>query len=328
VRRREFIGLLGSATAWPLTALAQQPEGMRHIAVLMVQAADDPEGQARLAAFLQGLQELGWTDGRNLRIGTRWAAGKADEIRKHAMETVILAPEVILAAGAPMVAALQPAIRTVPIVFVLVTDPVAAGFVDALSKPGGNITGFMNFEHGISAKWLELLKEVAPRVTRVAVIREFNNPAGLGQLRALQGVAPSFGVELVPVGIRDVGEIERGISAFAREPNGGLIVPAGAAGTIYREPIVMLAARYRLPAVYSDRIFVAGGGLISYGPDRIEPFRRAASYVDRILKGEKPADLPVQAPTKYDLVINLKTARALGLTIPPSLLARAEEVIE
>jgi putative tryptophan/tyrosine transport system substrate-binding protein len=329
LRRREFITLLGgAAAAWPLAARAQQSERVRRIGVLMPLAADDAEGQARLAAFLQGLRELGWTDGRNVRIDTRWTAGNPDEIRKSAAEFVADAPDVILAAATPIVAALQPATRSVPIVFALVADPVAAGFVDSLSRPGGNINGFMNFEYGISGKWLELLKEIAPGVKRVAVIRELTSPSGLGQLGALQGAAPAFGVEVIPIGTRDAGEIERGIGAFARGPNGGLIVPGGVAGTVYREPIIMLAARHRLPTVYSDPVSVTGGGLISYGPDRVDPFRRAAGYVDRILKGEKPADLPVQAPVKYELVINLKTAQALGLEIPPSLLARADKVIE
>jgi putative ABC transport system substrate-binding protein len=329
LRRREFITLLGgAAAAWPLPARAQQSEGVRRIGVLMPLAADDAEGQARLTAFLQGLRELGWTDGRNVRIDTRWTAGKPDEIRKYAAEFAALAPDVILAAATPIVAALQPATRTVPIVFVLVADPVAAGFVDSLSRPGANITGFMNFEYGVSAKWLELLKEIAPRVTRVAVIRELTSPSGIGQFGALQGAAPSFGVELVPIGTRDADEIERGIAAFTRGPNGGMIVPGGVAGTVYREPIIMLAARHRLPTVYSDRASVTAGGLISYGPDRVDPFRRAAGYVNRILKGEKPADLPVQAPTKYELVINLKTAKALGLPIPDKLLALADEVLE
>jgi ABC-type uncharacterized transport system substrate-binding protein len=328
MRRREFMLALGGAAApsllWPLAARAQQGERVRRIAVLTPLAADDTQGQARLTAFFQELRELGWIDGRNVRIDTRWNASEADEIRKYAAEFVALPPDVILAAGSPIVAGLQSDIRTVPIVFVQVTDPVAAGFVDSLSRPGGNITGFMNFEYGISGKWLELLKEIAPRVTRVAVIRDLTT--GLGQLGALQSTAPSFGVELIPIGTRDAGEIERGVSAFAQVPDGGMIVPAGAAVTIYREP--RLATRHRLPAVYSDRVFVTGGGLIAYGPDRVDPFRRAAGYVDRILKGAKPADLPVQAPTMYELVVNLNTAKALGLEIPSSVLARADEVIE
>jgi putative tryptophan/tyrosine transport system substrate-binding protein len=328
MRRRDFVTLLGGAAAWPLAARAQQGERMRRIGVLMPFSTDDAEGQVRITAFVQGLQELGWTDGRNVRIDARWNATNADEIRKYAAEFVGPPPDVILAARSPIVAALQPLIRTVPIVFVQVTDPVAAGFVDSLSRPGGNITRFMNFEYGISGKWLELLKEIAPDVKRVAVIRELTNPAGLGQLGALQGAAQSFGVELIPIGTRDADEIERGISAFARGLNGGMIVPSGVAGTVYREPIIMLAARHRLPAISSDRVFANGGGLISYGPDRVDTFRRAAGYVDRILKGENPADLPVQAPTKYELVINLKTVKALGLDVPDRLLALADEVIE
>jgi putative ABC transport system substrate-binding protein len=330
ISRRKALAALavGALPAWSLSARAQQSERVRRIGVLMPLAADDPEGQARLGAFLQGLRELGWTDGRNVRIETRWTAGKPDEIRKYTAEFAALAPDVILAAATPIVAALQPATRTVPIVFVLVSDPVAAGFVDSLSRPGGNITGFMNFEYGISGKWLELLKEIAPRVTRVAVIRELTSPSGVGQFGALQSAAPSFGVEVVPIGAGDAGEIDRGITAFTRGPNDGMIVPGGVAGTVYRAPIIMLAARHRLPTVYSDRVSVTAGGLISYGPDRIDPFRRAAGHVDRILKGEKPGDLPVQAPTKFELAINLRAAKALGLDVPATLLARADEVIE
>src|SRR5215831_8510799 len=257
MRRREFITLLGGAAAWPRAGRAQQAEPIRPIAVIMPLAADDSEGQARLAALIDGLRAFGWIDGRNVRIDTRWTAGKPSEIHKYAAEFAALAPDVILAAATPIVAALQPATRTVPIVFVLVADPVAAGFVDSLSRPGGNITGFMNFEYGVSAKWLELLKEIAPRVMRVAVIRELTSPSGIGQFGALQGAAPSFEVELLPIGTRDADEIERGIAAFARGPNGGLIVPGGVAGTVYREPIILLAARHRLPTVYSDRAFVA-----------------------------------------------------------------------
>jgi len=329
MRRRKFIALLGgSAIACSLSARAQQVDRVRRIGVLMPLAADDPEGQARLAAFLQRLRELGWTDGRNVRIDTRWTAGKPDEIRNYAVEFAALAPDVILAAATPIVAALQPATRTIPIVFTLVSDPIAAGFVDSLSRPGGNITGFMNFEYGISAKWLELIKEIAPGVTRVAVIQELTSPSGVGQFEAMQSAAPLFGMELVPIGAQDASEIERGITAFTSTPHGGMIVPAGVAGTVYREPIIMLAARHRLPTVYSDRASVTAGGLISYGPDRVDPFRRAAGYVDRILKGEKAADLPVQNPTKYELVVNLRTAKTLGITPPSTLLARADEVIE
>ena len=301
---------------------------MRRVGVLMSVAAEGPEGQARLTAFLSGLQQLGWIDGRNVQIDTRWGAGDADLHRKYAAELVALAPDVILAASSPSVGALQQATRTVPIVFVGIGDPVGGGFVESLARPGGNATGFMLFEYGISGKWLELLKEIAPSVTRAAVIRDPAVAAGAGQLGAIQSVAPSFGVELSPVGVRDIGEIERVITAFARGSNGGLIVTASPLARFHRALIIMLAARHRLPTVYSDHIFVNDGGLISYGPDRVDPYRRAASYVDRILKGARPADLPVQAPTKYELVINLKTARALGLEIPPTLLARADEVIE
>jgi putative ABC transport system substrate-binding protein len=330
MKRRAFITLLGGATtaAWPLTARAQQGERMRRIGVLLTAAADDQEFQARLAAFLEGLQKSGWTDRRNVRIDTRWAGGNADDIRRHATEMLALAPDVILASAAPTVTELQRASRTVPIVFVSVIDPVGAGFVDSLARPGGNATGFTNFEYGISGKWLELLKQIAPDVTRAAVLRDPTSPAGTGQLGAIQSVAPSFGVELRPVDLRDAPEIERAVTAFARSANGGLIVTGSSFANIHRDLTIALAARHKMPAVYPARFFVTGGGLISYGPDRVDQYRRAASYVDRILKGEKPADLPVQAPTKYELVINLKTARALGLEVPPTLLARADEVIE
>ncbi len=329
MKRREFITLLGGAAAgWPLAARAQQPERMRRIGVLMSLTADDPEGQVRLTAFLQGLQQLGWTDGRNVRIDTRWGAGDADRSRGYAAELVALAPDVILASGTSTMGPLLRATRTVPIVFTQVTDPVGAGFVDSLARPGGNATGFTLSEYGISGKWLELLKEIAPRVTRAAVLRDPDMAAGSGQLGAIQSVAPSFGVELSPVNVRDAPEIERAVAAFARGSNGGLIVSASGLAIVHRNLIITLAARYRLPAVYFARYFVTGGGLISYGSDNIDPHRRAAGYVDRILKGEKPADLPVQAPTKYELVINLKTAKALGITMPPTLLTRADEVIE
>jgi putative tryptophan/tyrosine transport system substrate-binding protein len=329
MQRREFITLLGSATvAWPLAVRAQQPERMRRIGVLMSVAADDPEGQARLTAFLQGLQQLGWADGRNVRIDIRWGAGDAERYRRYAAELVALAPDVILAASSSALGPLQEATRTVPIVFVTIADPVGAGFINSLARPGGNATGFSQFEYGVIGKWLELLKEIAPGVTRVAVIRDPTISAGAGQFGAIQTAAPSFGVEVNPVNMRDAGEIERAIAGFARSPNGGLILTAGPLGTIHRELIVTLAARHKLPAVYYERYFVIGGGLISYGPHLIDQYQRAAGYVDRILKGEKPADLPVQAPTKYELVINLKTAKALGLTIPPTLLTRADEVIE
>jgi putative ABC transport system substrate-binding protein len=329
-RRREFIVILGgAAAAWPLATRAQQPERIRHIGLLMAASADDPEYQARMAAFRQGLEQLGWTEGRNARIDTRWATIDADQIRKHAGELVALAPDVILAAtGTTTVAPLLEATRTVPIVFVLVIDPVGAGFVSSLARPGGNATGFLMFEFGLSGKWLELLKQIAPSVTRVAVLRDPAVASGIGQFGAVQSAAPSFGMEASPINVRDGGEIERDINAFARSPNGGVIVTASPRASHHRDLIVTLAARHRLPAVYSSRHYVDGGGLISYGPDTIDQYRRAAGYVDRILKGEKPADLPVQAPTKYELVINLKTAKALDLSFPPTLLARADGVIE
>ena len=329
MRRREFITLLGGAAAtWPLAAHAQQPERVRRIGVLLSATADDVEYQAWVGAFLQALALLGWTIGRNVRIDTRWAGANAGEIRRHAAELAALAPDVILATGASTVGPLLQATRTVPIVFPFASDPVGAGFVDSLARPGGNATGFVSFEYGLSAKWLELLKQTAPGVTRAAVLRDAIQGSGTSQFAVIQAAAPSLGVEVKPVNMRDAEEIERGVTAFARSPGGGLIVAAGPAATRHRDLIIKLAARHKLPAVYYERIFVAGGGLISYGSDYIDQYRRAAGYVDRILKGEKPADLPVQAPTKYELVINLKTARALGLTIPPSVLARADEVIE
>jgi putative tryptophan/tyrosine transport system substrate-binding protein len=329
MRRREFITLLGgAAAAWPLAAHAQQAERTRRIGVLMHLAADDPEAQARIGAFLQGLQEWGWAVGRNVRIEYRWAAGDAERIRKYAAELVALAPDVILATGGAVVGPLLEATSTVPIVFAQTPDPVGAGFVTTLARPGSNATGFTIFEYGISGKWVELLKEIAPRVTRVAVLRDPAISAGTGQLGAIQSVAPSFGVELSPVNMRDASEIERAVTAFAQSLNGGLIVTGSALAAVHRDLIIALAARHRLPAVYTGRFYVTGGGLISYGPDSIDPYRRAAGYVDRILKGEKAADLPVQAPTKYELVINLKTAKALGLEIPATVLARADEVIE
>jgi putative tryptophan/tyrosine transport system substrate-binding protein len=323
VKRRELIKLLGgAAAAWPLAARTQQPERMRRIGVL------NPDSQARVAAFAQGLQELGWIIGRNVRIDYRWSSGDPDRIRRYAAELVALAPDVILTQGAASAGPLLQATRTVPIVFVSVVDPVGAGFIDTLARPGGNATGFLMFEYGISGKWVELFKEIAPRVTRVAALRDSAISAGIGQFGAIQSVAPSFGVEVSPVSVRDAGEIERAIAAFARSPNGGLIVTASALSFIHRDLIITLAARHKLPAVYYRRLYVTRGGLISYGPDLVDEYRQAAGYVDRILKGEKPADLPVQAPTKYELVINLKTAKALGLDVPPSLLARADEVIE
>jgi putative tryptophan/tyrosine transport system substrate-binding protein len=329
MKRRELITLLGGAAAWPLAARAQQPERMRRIGVFELLAADDPESLARVAAFQQGLQQLGWTVGRNVRIDYRWnAAGDADRLRRYAEELVALAPDVILAIGNPTVGTLQQATRTVPVVFVAVADPVGGGFVESLARPGGNATGFTNFEFGLSAKWLELLKEIMPGVTRVAVLRDPITDSGIGQLAAIQSVAPALGVELSPIGVGNAGEIERAMTAFARSSNGGLIVSAAALTIVHRDLIVALAARHRLPAVYPFRFFVTGGGLISYGPDTIDQVRRAAGYVDRILKGERPADLPVQAPTNYETVINLKTAKMLGLTVPLALLARADEVIE
>jgi putative tryptophan/tyrosine transport system substrate-binding protein len=325
MRRREFIGLLGSAAAtWPLAVRAQ--ERMRRIGVLMNLAEDDAEGQARVAAFLQGLQQLGWTDGRNVRIDYRWATGDTGRFRRYAEELLALAPDVVLASATPSVQALQQATRAVPIVFANVGDPVAAGIVDSLARPGGNVTGFTYFEFGFGAKWLELLKEIAPRARRVAVLRDLT--VGTAQLSAIQAVAPSFNVELSVVGVRDASEIERSVTAFARSSNGGMIVTASTSAVVHRKLITMLAARHGLPAVYSFRYFVTAGGLISYGPDTIDPLRRAAGYVDRILKGEKPADLPVQAPVKYELVINLKIAKALGLDVPATVLGRADEVIE
>jgi putative ABC transport system substrate-binding protein len=329
MRRREFIMLLGGvAAAWPLAARAQQPERMRRIGVLMNLAADDPEGQARVAAFLQGLQEAGWVVGRNAQIDIRWGMGDAERIRKNVTELVALTSDAIFATTFPIVAALQQATHVVPIVFAGLIDPVGAGLVASLARPGGNTTGFAGFEYGLSAKWLELLKQVAPRVTRAAVLRDALTPVGIGQLAAIQGVAPSFGVELTPLVVRDAGEIEPAVAAFVRSPDDGLIVTIGTLTDAHRDVIGKLAARHRLPAVYPFPFFVRSGGLISYGPDIIDSYRRAAGYVDRILKGEKPADLPVQQPTKLDLAINLKAAKALGLEIPPALLARADEVIE
>ena len=328
MKRREFITLLGgAAAAWPLAGRAQPCERIRRIGVLMYLPADDPEGQARFTALVQALTQLGWTEGRNLRIDTRWA--NADDIRSHAMELAALAPDVLVAAtGTATAAPLVQATRTVPIVFVSVIDPVGAGFVANLARPGGNATGFTVYEYGMSGKWLELLKEIAPRVTRAAVLRDPTVASGIGQFGAVQAVAPALGVELSPVDVRDAGEIERAVSAFARSPNGGLIVTGSPSVAIHRELVVMLAMRHKLPAIYFRRLFVEDGGLISYGPDFLEQHRQAAGYVDRILRGEKPADLPVQAPTKYELVVNLKTAKALGLDLPATVLARAAEVIE
>ena len=328
MRRREFITLLGGAAAWPFAARAQQPERIRRIGVLTNLVADDPESQARVGAFLQGLQEFGWAVGRNVRIDYRWGGGDADRTRRYAVELVALAPDVILTSGSTALAPLLQATRSVPIVFAQVPDPVGAGFVTSLARPGGNATGFLTFEYGLSGKWLELLTQIAPGVTRAAVIRDPAQSAGIGQWGAIQAVAPSVRMLVSPINVSDAGEIERDVAAFARGSNGGLIVTSSPSAGLHRDLIVTLAARHRLPGVYYQRVFVTAGGLISYGPDFIDQYRRAAGYVDRILKGEKSADLPVQAPTKYELVINLKTANALGLEIPPTLLARADEVIE
>jgi putative tryptophan/tyrosine transport system substrate-binding protein len=329
VKRREFIALLGGATVtWPLAARAQEPERMRRIGILLPAAADDVVYQARVGAFQQGLALLGWSIGRNVRIDTRWAGGNTADIRRHAAELAALAPDVVLAHGGTAVASLLQATRSVPIVFPLVGDPVGSGFVDSLARPGGNVTGFMNFEFSMAGKWLDLLKEIAPGVTRAAVLRDTAEGSGTSQFAVIQALAPSLRVEVNPVNMHDAPEIERAIAAFARAPNGGLIVTAGAAAQLHRELIVTLAGRHKLPAVHSERNFVATGGLVSYGPDQIDQYRRAAGYVNRILKGEKPADLPVQAPTKYELVVNLKTAKALGLVVPQALLGRADEVIE
>jgi putative ABC transport system substrate-binding protein len=328
MRRREVLTLLGGAATWPLAARAQQGQRIRRIGMLLNITADDPQSQARLAAFAQSLQQLGWAIGQNVLVDYRWGRGDAEAMRKHAAELVALAPDVILAHSSAALAPLLQVTRTVPIVFTIVADPVGAGYVEGLARPGGNATGFTNFEYGIAGKWLELLKEIVPGVTRVAVLRETAIAAGPAQFGALQGSAPSLGVELRPIDVRDVGEIERAITAFAQGSNNGLIVTGSPAAVVHRELIISLAARHRMPAVYNTRVYAASGGLISYGPDFVDQFRRAARYVDRILKGEKPADLPVQAPTKYELVINLKTAKALGLTLPDTLLARADEVIE
>ena len=329
MRRREFLRVLGStAAAWPLAAHAQQSERMRRIGVLLPAAADDAEYQAWIGAFLQGLALLGWTIGRNVRIDTRWATTNPAEIRRHAAELVALAPDVIVAHGASTVGPLLQATRIVPIVFPIAGDPVGGGLVDSLARPGVNATGFMTAEYSMGGKRLELLKQLAPNLTRAAVLRDSTQGSGTSEFAAIQAVAPSLRVEVIPVNMRDAGEIERAIAAFARIPNGGLIVTASGTATRHRDLIITLAAQHRLPAVYASRYFVTEGGLISYGPDILDQYRRAAGYVDRILKGEKPANLPVQAPTKYELVINLKTAKALGLEIPATVLARADDVIE
>ena len=329
MRRREFIKVIaGLGMAWPLAAHAQQGERVRRIGVLIARAAADAETTEDVGAFAQGLAELGWTIGRNVRIEYRYAANDPETIRKYAKEMVALAPDVVLAAGTPSVAALQQSSRSIPIVFTTVTDPVGAGFVDSLAKPGGNITGFMLSEYSLNAKLLELLKQIEPSVRRAAVLRDSLNPAGMAQYGTIQAVASSVGVEVSPINVRDAGEIERAVAAFARSANGGLVVTGSASTTTHRELIIALAAQHKLPAVYASRFSVTLGGLISYGPNRVDQFRRAAGYIDRILKGEKPADLPVQAPTNYELIINLKTAKALSLTVPQTLLASANEVIE
>jgi putative ABC transport system substrate-binding protein len=327
-RRALILGLGGAAMAWPLAARGQQSKLVRRVAALMPYTANDPQAQNRNAAFLQALQQLGWIIGQNLQIDYRWSEGREDDTRKYAAELVALAPDVIFTSGSAAVQPLRRATRTVPIVFVLVPDPVGAGFVDTLARPGANITGFTQFDYGIGAKWLELLKEIAPNTTRAAVIRDPAITAGIGQWGAIQSVSPSVGIEVSPVNLVDADEINRGVTAFARSPNGGLIVTGSALTVVHRDLIIALAARLRLPAIYYDQYFVVAGGLISYGSNNVEQYRLAAAYVDRILKGEKPADLPVQTATKYELVVNLKTAKALGLDIPPSVLARANEVIE
>ena len=329
MRRREFITLVGGAAAWPMVARAQLNERVRRVGVLVASSADDAEWQARIAAFNEGLAQLGWTEGRNVRIDTRWATTNADELRKHAAELAAPTPDVLVgASGTTTVAALLQATRTVPIVFAIVVDPVGAGFVASLARPGGNATGFTMFEYGMAGKWLELLKQIAPGVTRAAVLRDPAIASGIGQFGAVQAVAPSLGVELSPVDVRDAREIERAVTAFAGIQNGGLVVTASPSSTVHRDLIIALAARHKLPAVYFERFFVAAGGLISYGPDLLDQYRRAAGYVDRILKGEKAADLPVQVPTKFQVVINQRTAKALGITVPQSVLARVDEVIE
>jgi len=328
MRRRTFIaGLASTTAAWPVAARAQQPERLRRIGALMP-PADDSEMRLRLTTFQQVLQGLGWADGRNVHIETRFAAGNAADLRKYAAELAALAPDVILATGSAGLPAVLQATQTVPIVFVLVPDPVGSGFVHSLSQPGGNATGFMMYEYNLCGKWPELLKEIAPGVTRAAVLRDPALVAGIGQFAVIQSVAPSVGVEVIPINLGDVAEIKREVAAFAQSANGGLISTASALSAVHRDLIIALAAQHKLPAVYQERNYVTAGGLISYGPNFVDQFRLAASYVDRILKGEKPAEMPVQAPTKYEIVINLKTAKSLGLTLPPAVLARADEVLE
>jgi len=329
MRRRDFIKVIGgAAAAWPLVARAQQPEQMRRVGILMNRAGDDPEGQARVNTFRRALEQLGWTEGRNVQIDVRWGEDIVEIERKYAAELIALAPDVILAGGTLSVAALHHVSRTVPIVFAGVGDPVGAGFVESLARPGGNTTGFMVYEFGLGAKWLELLKQLAPNVTRVAVLRDPNNSASVGQFGAVQAAAQSLRVEVNPVNVRDADEIKRGLAAFARTPNGGLVVIPNASVSRHRNLIITLAAQHKLPAVYPFRYMATGGGLMSYAPDWVAQYRPAADYVDRVLKGEKPSNLPVQVPTKYEMVINLKAAKTLGFTVPQSLLARADEVIE
>lgn len=328
IRRREIFAVAGGLlAARPLTSSAQSPAQMRRVGVLM-SSANEPLGQDRVSVFVRELRQLGWNQDQNIRIDVRWGAGDAEQFRKHAAELVSLAPDVLVAGSGATMPALTLATRTIPIVFVLVPDPVGSGFVSSLARPGGNVTGFMLFEFGMSVKWLELLKQVAPQVKQVAVLRDPGDPAGIGQFGAIQGSAPSFGVEVRAVDVRDAGEIERGVAAIAREPNPGVVVTGSAPAAFHRKTIIAAVARHRLPAIYAYRVFPTDGGLISYGPDQTEPFRRAPAYIDRILKGEKAAELPVQAPVKYEMVVNLRTAKAMGLTLPPMLLARADEVIE
>jgi len=329
MRRREFIkSATALAVVWPLAARAQQSERMRRVGIILPATADDLDYQAFVAAFLQELGQLGWIVGRNMRTDTRWATANAAAVRKHAAELAALAPDVILAHGGATVGPLLQVTRTVPIVFPVVADPVGAGFVDNLARPGGNATGFMNLEYGLGGKWLELLKEIAPGVKRAGIVRDTTNPSGVAVFGIIQAMAPSLGIEVISINLRDAGEFERSVAAFARVPNGGLVVTPGAPSLLHRNLIIALAAQYKLPAVYFERTFAAAGGLVSYGADFLGQYRQAATYVDRILKGEKPADMPVQTPTKYQLVINLKTAQATGFTFPPAVHARADEVIE
>ena len=329
MRRRQFIAGLGSAVAWPVVARAQQRERMRQVGMLLSGMADDIEFQAFVGAFQQGLAQSGWIIGRNVQVDTRWAGAKADDIRRHAQQLAALAPDVILAHGSSSVGPLLQSTRTIPIVFTVVTDPVGSGLVDSLARPGGNATGFMGGEYSVNGKYLELLKDIAPGITRVAVLRDASQGAGTGAFAVIQAMAPLLRVQVNAINLRETGEIESAIAAFAHSPNGGLILPPSSAGRLYRDLIIALAARHKLPAIYFDRYYAAAGGLMAYGPDFTDQYRRAAAYVDRILKGEKPADLPVQAPLKYELVINLKTAKALGIDeVPATVRVRADEVIE